>query len=79
MSHTLRTTVANFLDDSHVTVRKISDQLGHSEISMPQDRYRGRRLADRQTADVLEDVFAEDTKPVPQPHSDRDSEPGASP
>ncbi len=49
----LRKTVASFLDDADVSTRKISDQLGHSKVSMTQDRYRGRKLTDRQTADVL--------------------------
>lgn len=60
VSHTLRKTVASFLDDANVTVRKISDQLGHSKISMTQDRYLGCRLTDRETADVLEGMFDSD-------------------
>lgn len=54
VSHMLRKTVASFLDDADVSTRKISDQLGHSKVSMTQDRYLGRKLTDRQTADVLE-------------------------
>jgi integrase len=57
VSHTLRKTVASFLDDADVSTRKISDQVGHSKISMTQDRYLGRRLTDRQTAEVLEGLF----------------------
>jgi integrase len=57
VSHTLRQTVASYLDDAHVSVRKISDQLGHAKVSMTQDRYLGRRLTDRQTADILETVL----------------------
>lgn len=78
VSHTLRKTVASFLDDADVSARKISDQLGHAKISMTQDRYLGRRLTDRQTADVLEDMFTEDTKTVPKPYSDLEDEPDAS-
>jgi integrase len=37
--------------------RRISDQLGHAKVSVTQDRYLGRRLTDRQTADVLEALF----------------------
>jgi integrase len=55
--HTLRKTVASFLDDADVSARKISDQLGHRQVSMTQNRYLGRRLTDRQTADVLEHMF----------------------
>lgn len=42
------------LDDRDVATRKISDQLGHSKMSMTQDRYLGRKLTDHETADVLE-------------------------
>jgi integrase len=59
VSHTLRKTVASFLDDADVSTRRISDQLGHSKVSMTQDRYLGRRLTERQTADVLEGMFAD--------------------
>jgi integrase len=37
VSHTLRKTVASFLDDAAVPTRKISDQLGHARVSMTQD------------------------------------------
>jgi integrase len=60
VSHTLRKTVASFLDDADVSTRRISDQLGHAKVSMTQDRYLGRRLADRVTADVLEGLFEAD-------------------
>ncbi len=52
--------MASFLDDADVSTRKISDQLGHSEVSMTQDRYLGRKLTDRQTADVLEELLGFD-------------------
>jgi hypothetical protein len=56
-----------------VSARKISDQLGHSNIRMTQDRYLGRKLTDRQTAEVLEDLFAEEpTKPKGDPKVTRD-------
>ena len=60
VSHTLRKTVASFLDDGDVSIRKISDQLGHSRVSMTQDRYLGRKLTDRQTAEVLEKLLGYD-------------------
>lgn len=56
-SHILRKTVASFLDDASMPTGKISDQLGHSKISMTQDHYLGRRLTDRQTAEVLENLL----------------------
>ncbi|MGH3937566.1 MAG: tyrosine-type recombinase/integrase [Pseudonocardiaceae bacterium] len=60
VSHTLRKTVASFLDDAAVSTRKISDQLGHARVSMTQDRYLGRGLTDRETADVLEKLMEPD-------------------
>ncbi len=69
VSHTLRKTVASFLDDAAVSTRKISDQLGHSKVSMTQDRYLGRRLTDRETADVLENLFDEGAGDQKRPKS----------
>jgi integrase len=64
VTHTLRKTVASFLDDANVTTRRISDQLGRAQVSMTQDRYLGRRLTDRQTADVLEGIIPGPESPV---------------
>lgn len=61
VTHTMRKTVATFLDDANVSARKISDQLGHAKVSMTQDHYLGRRLADRETADVLEGLLRKET------------------
>jgi integrase len=72
VSQTLRKTVASFLDDAHVSTRKISDQLGHSKVSMTQDRYLGRRLTDRQTADVLGDMFEDAEAEPAAPETDAD-------
>jgi integrase len=79
VSHMLRKTVASFLDDSQVSARKISDQLGHSNIRMTQDRYLGRRLTDRQTAEVLENLFgapASEANSVQKVSIDLDESPG---
>ena len=66
VTHTLRKIVATFLDDADVSTRRISDQLGHAKVSMTQERYLGRRLTDRQTADVLEPCSrSPETKTVP--------------
>jgi integrase len=58
--HILRKTVASILDNADVSTRRISDQLGHSKISMMQDRYLGCELTDWQTADVLEKLLESD-------------------
>ena len=60
VSHMLRKTVASFLDNSNVAAPKISDQLGHSEVSMALGRHPGGRLLDRQTAEVSEGMFGAD-------------------
>jgi integrase len=60
----VRKTVASFLDDADGSTRKISDQLGHSKVSMTQDRYLGRRLTDRETADVLEGLLPDEGQPT---------------
>ncbi len=62
VSHTMRKTLASFLDDAQVSTRKIRDQLGHARVSMTQDTYLGRRLTDRQTAEVLEGMLGSDRK-----------------
>jgi hypothetical protein len=43
-----------------VSPRKIADQLGHSQVSMTQDVDLGRKLTDRQTADVLDLMFGDE-------------------
>jgi hypothetical protein len=53
-----------------VSTRKISDQLGHARVSMTQDRYLGRRLTDRETADVLEGMFGDECGPKAVPDLD---------
>ena len=74
VSHTLRKTVATFLDDANVSTRKISDQLGHSKVSMTQDRYLGRRITDREAADILEGIVpGSGTKSVPIVSRDEDA------
>ena len=76
VSHMLRKTVASYLDDAQVSARKISDQLGHSKVSMTQDHYLGRRLADRQTAEVLEGMFPASPDDEKRPNSVPDLERG---
>jgi hypothetical protein len=38
-------------------------------VSMTQDRYLGRRLTDRETADVLENLFGDGAPDVKRPKS----------
>ena len=41
------------LDRAGISARQITDQLGHSKVSMRQDQYLGRRALDQATADAL--------------------------
>jgi integrase len=53
-SHSFRKTVATALDGSGQSGRQIADQLGHSQPSMTQDVYLGRKLANAAAAEALE-------------------------
>jgi integrase len=53
-SHTFRKTVATRLDDAGMTARQIADHLGHSQPSVTQDIYLGRKVASTRAADVLD-------------------------
>ncbi|WP_286958648.1 site-specific integrase [Arsenicicoccus sp. UBA7492] len=55
-SHSWRKTTASVLDGSGLSARLIADQLGHSRVSMTQDVYLGRRLADPRVVQALEMV-----------------------
>ena len=53
-SHVFRKTAATTLDRAGLTARQIADQLGHSKVSMTQDRYLGRRTIDGAAAAALD-------------------------
>jgi integrase len=53
-SHVFRKTAATELDRAGLSARQIADQLGHSKMSMTQDRYLGRRALDQAAADALD-------------------------
>jgi integrase len=53
-SHVFRKTAATLLDEAGITARKIADQLGHSQVSLTQDFYMGRKIASEDAARVLE-------------------------
>lgn len=53
-SHIFRKTVASLMDSAGLTARAAADQLGHSKVSMTQDRYMGRRARATGAAQVLE-------------------------
>ena len=47
-----RKTAATMLDEGGLTARQIANHLGHSKVSMTQDRYLGRGVTDRRAAEV---------------------------
>jgi integrase len=53
-SHTFRRTVATLIDQSGLSARAATDQLGHSHPSLTQDIYYGRRIASTGAAEALE-------------------------
>ncbi|RZT87573.1 site-specific recombinase XerD [Pseudonocardia sediminis] len=55
-SHVFRKTVATVMDQANVTTRVVSDQLGHSRISMTQDVYMARRAPASEALRALEDA-----------------------
>jgi hypothetical protein len=63
VSHTPAEDGRSLLDDASVSTRTIRDQLGPARVSMTQDRYLGRRPTDRETADVLEGMFSDESGP----------------
>ncbi|WP_344024845.1 site-specific integrase [Pseudonocardia kongjuensis] len=53
-SHVYRKTVATLMDEAGLTARQAADQLGHAKVSMTQDNYFGRKIAQTGAANVLE-------------------------
>jgi integrase len=47
------------MDRAGLSARQIADHLGHSKISMTQDRYLGRRAVGDEAAEVLDRVHRE--------------------
>ena len=72
-SHVYRKTVATLMDEAGLSARQAADQLGHSKVSMTQDNYFGRKVAQTGAADVLE-LFS---NPGGKPGVDLDGEAGS--
>ncbi|MEU4375174.1 site-specific integrase [Pseudonocardia alni] len=53
-SHVYRKTVATLMDAAGLSARQAADQLGHAKVSMTQDNYFGRKVAQTGAAGVLE-------------------------
>jgi integrase len=57
-THSFRKTVATLIDDDGLSARIGADQLGHSKVSMTQDRYMTRGRVHTQVADLLDRAIA---------------------
>jgi integrase len=53
-THSFRKTVATLIDDEGLSARIGADHLGHSKVSMTQDRYMTRGSVHTQVADLLD-------------------------
>lgn len=56
-SHVFRKTTLTVLDEAGLSARVIADQAGHSDPSMTQRAYMGRKIASEQAAQALEDLL----------------------
>jgi integrase len=57
-THSFRKTVATLIDDEGLSARVGADHLGHSKVSMTQDRYMTRGRIHTQVADLLDRTVA---------------------
>ncbi|MGV0717172.1 site-specific integrase [Mycolicibacterium sp. XJ662] len=57
-THSFRKTVATLIDDEGLSARIGADHLGHSKVSMTQDRYMTRGRVHTQVADLLDRTIA---------------------
>ena len=53
-THSFRKTVATLIDDEGLSARIGADHLGHTHVSMPQDRYMTRGRIHTQVEDLLD-------------------------
>ena len=53
-THSFRKTVATLCDDAGLSARIGADHLGHSQVSMTQDRYMARGRVHTQVADLMD-------------------------
>jgi integrase len=59
-THSFRKPVATLIDDEGLSARIGADHLGHSHVSMTQDRYMSRGRIHTQVADLLDRAVRED-------------------
>lgn len=59
-SHSFRKTIATLIDDEGLSARIGADQLGHSNVSMTQDRYMKRGTTHQEVADLMDRTVGTD-------------------
>ena len=57
-THSFRKSLATLIDDEGLSARIGADHLGHSHVSMTQDRYMTRGRVHTQVADLLDGAVA---------------------
>jgi integrase len=62
-THSFRKTVATLIDDEGLSARIGADQLGHTKVSMTQDRYMSRGRVHTQVAELLDRTINDGPKP----------------
>jgi integrase len=61
-SHNFRKSVATILDDAGHSGRQVADQIGHSQVSMAQNFYLARKVANPQAAEDIELFLSQPSK-----------------
>lgn len=59
-SHSFRKTVVTLIDDEGLSARIAADQVGHSKVSMTQDRYMARGRVHTEVADLLDRTISDE-------------------
>ena len=63
-THSFRKTVATLIDDEGLSARVGADHLGHSKVSMTQDRYMTRGRFHAKVANLLDRAINDDSEPA---------------
>jgi integrase len=58
-THSFRKSLATLIDDEGLSARIGADHLGHTNVSMAQDKYRSRGRVHTQVADLLDRLVSE--------------------
>ncbi|WP_168211508.1 site-specific integrase [Actinosynnema sp. ALI-1.44] len=70
VSHIFRRAVATILDRGGATARQVANQLGHVRVSMTQDNYLEREVANDGNAEIIEGAFGDWDPSTPEGAAD---------